>query len=293
MVSTRTATGSIGVLANHAPLMAILEPTELRLYKSDTDVVRFAQGEGYLQVVDNSRWCWWRRRSRPTTSTAPRSRRASRRRARARARRRGLRGARPRRARGQALRGVPRGRRLASGDWYGPAHPLSFVLGALVVAGACRLRGRHAVGSISPATRLGAADEQCVRRRRARSRRASLLGSERLAAARDPPGPRGHRRAGADRRRPGRGRIRDWSRGGHFGGDRVVRRRQFRPARCRRRTAPASPSGPAPARPRGTTPTATLFTVYSLRRHDGPRARTHRPTMSAARSTVTRWRAGR
>ena len=54
MVSTRTATGSIGVLANHAPLMAILEPTELRLYKSDTDVVRFAQGEGYLQVVDNS-----------------------------------------------------------------------------------------------------------------------------------------------------------------------------------------------------------------------------------------------
>ena len=54
MVSTRTTTGSIGVLANHAPLMAILEPTELRLYKSETDVVRFAQGEGYLQVVDNS-----------------------------------------------------------------------------------------------------------------------------------------------------------------------------------------------------------------------------------------------
>jgi F-type H+-transporting ATPase subunit epsilon len=54
MVSTRTTTGSIGVLANHAPLMAILEPTELRLYKSETDVIRFAQGEGYLQVVDNS-----------------------------------------------------------------------------------------------------------------------------------------------------------------------------------------------------------------------------------------------
>ena len=53
MVSTRTTTGSIGVLANHAPLMAILEPTELRLYKSDFDVVRFAQGEGYLQVADN------------------------------------------------------------------------------------------------------------------------------------------------------------------------------------------------------------------------------------------------
>jgi F-type H+-transporting ATPase subunit epsilon len=54
MVSTRTTVGSIGVLANHAPLMAILEPTELRLYKSESDVVRFAQGEGYLQVVDNS-----------------------------------------------------------------------------------------------------------------------------------------------------------------------------------------------------------------------------------------------
>jgi F-type H+-transporting ATPase subunit epsilon len=53
MVSTRTVTGSIGVLANHAPLMGILEPTELRLYKSESDVEKFAQGEGYLQVVDN------------------------------------------------------------------------------------------------------------------------------------------------------------------------------------------------------------------------------------------------
>jgi F-type H+-transporting ATPase subunit epsilon len=54
MVSTRTTTGSIGVLAHHAPLMAILEPTELRLYKSESEVIRFAQGEGYLQVVENS-----------------------------------------------------------------------------------------------------------------------------------------------------------------------------------------------------------------------------------------------
>ena len=53
LVSTRTTTGSIGIKARHAPLMAILEPTELRLYKSDSDVVRFAQGEGYLQVADN------------------------------------------------------------------------------------------------------------------------------------------------------------------------------------------------------------------------------------------------
>src|SRR3954452_14985402 len=54
MVSTRTTVGSIGILANHAPLMAILDPTELRLHRSDGDVVSFAQGEGYLQVVDNT-----------------------------------------------------------------------------------------------------------------------------------------------------------------------------------------------------------------------------------------------
>jgi F-type H+-transporting ATPase subunit epsilon len=49
-VSTRTGVGSIGILARHQPLLGILEPTELRLYKSDSDVVRFAQGEGYVQV---------------------------------------------------------------------------------------------------------------------------------------------------------------------------------------------------------------------------------------------------
>jgi len=54
MVSTRTAVGSIGILANHAPLMGMLEPTTLRLYKSESDIVEYAQSEGYLQVVDNS-----------------------------------------------------------------------------------------------------------------------------------------------------------------------------------------------------------------------------------------------
>lgn len=53
MVSTRTTLGQIGVLANHAPLLATLEPTELRIYKSDDDVIRFAQAEGYLQVGGN------------------------------------------------------------------------------------------------------------------------------------------------------------------------------------------------------------------------------------------------
>src|SRR6202140_4322889 len=53
MLSTRTSVGSIGVLANHEPVLAMLEPTELRLYRSDSDVVRFAQAEGYLQFAEN------------------------------------------------------------------------------------------------------------------------------------------------------------------------------------------------------------------------------------------------
>jgi F-type H+-transporting ATPase subunit epsilon len=53
MVSTRTTLGQIGVLANHAPLLATLEPTELRIYKTESEIVRFAQGEGYLQVGGN------------------------------------------------------------------------------------------------------------------------------------------------------------------------------------------------------------------------------------------------
>jgi F-type H+-transporting ATPase subunit epsilon len=51
MVSTRTVVGSIGILANHQPLLAMLDPTELRLYKSESDVTRLAQGEGYVQVA--------------------------------------------------------------------------------------------------------------------------------------------------------------------------------------------------------------------------------------------------
>ncbi len=53
MVSTRTTIGSIGVLAHHQPILAMLEPTELRLYKTESEVVRFAQAEGYLQVAEN------------------------------------------------------------------------------------------------------------------------------------------------------------------------------------------------------------------------------------------------
>jgi F-type H+-transporting ATPase subunit epsilon len=53
MLSTFTTVGSIGIFANHEPLLATLEPAELRLYRSETEIVRFAQGKGYLQFAEN------------------------------------------------------------------------------------------------------------------------------------------------------------------------------------------------------------------------------------------------
>ncbi len=52
-VSTRTAIGEIGILANHIPVLAALEPTELRLHISDSEVTTFAQSHGWLQVFGN------------------------------------------------------------------------------------------------------------------------------------------------------------------------------------------------------------------------------------------------
>ena len=52
-VSTRTAVGEIGILANHAPLLAALKPTELRLHLSESETRRFAQAHGWLQVFGN------------------------------------------------------------------------------------------------------------------------------------------------------------------------------------------------------------------------------------------------
>jgi F-type H+-transporting ATPase subunit epsilon len=52
-VSTRTAAGEIGVLANHAPLLAELRPAELRLHVTDSKTVRYAQAHGWLQVFGN------------------------------------------------------------------------------------------------------------------------------------------------------------------------------------------------------------------------------------------------
>jgi len=52
-VSTRTAVGEIGILANHAPLLAALRPAELRLRTSDSETRRYAQAHGWLQVFGN------------------------------------------------------------------------------------------------------------------------------------------------------------------------------------------------------------------------------------------------
>ena len=52
-VSTRTAVGEVGILAKHIPMVARLVPAELRLHKSGSDVERYAQGEGWLEVFAN------------------------------------------------------------------------------------------------------------------------------------------------------------------------------------------------------------------------------------------------
>ncbi len=52
-VSTRTAGGEVGILANHAPLLAALKPAELRLHVSDSETKRYAQAHGWLQVFGN------------------------------------------------------------------------------------------------------------------------------------------------------------------------------------------------------------------------------------------------
>jgi F-type H+-transporting ATPase subunit epsilon len=53
MLSTRTEVGEVGILARHAPLLATLDPAELRLHISDAEIKRYAQAEGYLQVFSN------------------------------------------------------------------------------------------------------------------------------------------------------------------------------------------------------------------------------------------------
>ncbi len=52
-LNTRTGVGEVGILANHVPMLARLVPAELRLHVSDSETLRYAQGEGWLEVFAN------------------------------------------------------------------------------------------------------------------------------------------------------------------------------------------------------------------------------------------------
>ncbi len=52
-LSTRTAVGEVGIRANHAPLVGRLVPAELRLHVSESETIRYAQAEGWLEVFAN------------------------------------------------------------------------------------------------------------------------------------------------------------------------------------------------------------------------------------------------
>ncbi len=115
MLSTFTAVGSLGILANHEPVLAMLEPTELRLYRSEEEIVRFAQAEGYLQFADNSALVLVEEALAPEQIDRAALRVQARGSARQRrARRGGQRGAGARTARRKALRSIPGGRAVAA-----------------------------------------------------------------------------------------------------------------------------------------------------------------------------------
>jgi F-type H+-transporting ATPase subunit epsilon len=52
-LSTRTTVGEVGILARHAPMVARLVPSELRLHRSESEVDRYAAAEGWLEVFAN------------------------------------------------------------------------------------------------------------------------------------------------------------------------------------------------------------------------------------------------
>jgi len=52
-LSTRTGVGEVGILAGHVPMLARLVPAELRLHVSESETIRYAQGEGWLEVFAN------------------------------------------------------------------------------------------------------------------------------------------------------------------------------------------------------------------------------------------------
>lgn len=51
-VTVSTSIGEVTVLANHAPLTALIVPSELKL-KTEFKTTNFAIGEGFLQILQN------------------------------------------------------------------------------------------------------------------------------------------------------------------------------------------------------------------------------------------------
>jgi F-type H+-transporting ATPase subunit epsilon len=47
------AAGELGILANHAPLVSLLQPGETRVTTAEGDVRRYATDDGYVQVRKN------------------------------------------------------------------------------------------------------------------------------------------------------------------------------------------------------------------------------------------------
>ncbi len=53
MIIVPGAAGEIGVLARHAPLIATLKSGSTRVHVSDTEVLEFATGPGFFQVLQD------------------------------------------------------------------------------------------------------------------------------------------------------------------------------------------------------------------------------------------------
>jgi F-type H+-transporting ATPase subunit epsilon len=53
MIVVPGAAGEIGVLARHAPLIATLKAGSTRVHVSDTEVLEFATGPGFFQVLQD------------------------------------------------------------------------------------------------------------------------------------------------------------------------------------------------------------------------------------------------
>ena len=57
-VSTRTAVGEVGILANHAPLLAGLLPAELRLHVSDSETSATRRPRAGCRCSPTGPGCW-------------------------------------------------------------------------------------------------------------------------------------------------------------------------------------------------------------------------------------------